>query len=233
MNEPLTVRIFGRRRELLVDRSYQHRMSLFTTLLAMLPPGIFFGVYYLITSEGSRRIVEASPGLEPLIRGQDRTENLLILAALMFYGLGVYLVSLMESHRTAGFLWRLNQSVRELREGRYGRIFRPRRDDNFTHLAEMTNGLSHDLKSRVEADLALLDDVSRTLDGYLSATPDAAAPRPERLTELRGRVEAMRALKRSCLADDAPPVPADIPAVFDTTPPASSPGNTANDPLTR
>ena len=232
MSEPLTVRIFGRRREMLIHGSYQHRLSIFTTLLAMLPPAIFFGVYYLITSEGSRRIVDASPGLEQLVRGQDRTENLLILAALLFYGLGVYLVSLMESHRTAGFLWRLDRGLQELREGRYGALIRPRRDDNFIHLAETSNALSRNLKARVEEDLALLNDIGEHLDQHSSGVQDGGSRRDRRL-ELRGRVEAMRGLKRSCLDDETPVVPAAIPAVFDSPASPDDPREIAPDTVRR
>ena len=218
MSELLTVRIFGRSRKLQEYGAYQHRLSTFTTLLAMLPPAIFFGVYYLITSEGSRRIVQVNPALEELVRRQDRIENLLILAALFFYGLGVYLVSLMESHRTAGFLWRLNQCLQELRDGRYGGSIHPRHDDDFVHVAEMTNALSRNLKTRVDEDLTLLNDIGESLD-QRAASAGEGSPRRELLLELRGRVEAMRALKRSCLADDVPAVPAAIPEVYDTSPP--------------
>lgn len=217
MSEPLTVRIFGRRRALLVNGAYQHRLSLFTTLLAMLPPTVFFGVYYLITSEGSRRIVEASPGLEDLVHGQDRTQNLLILAALLFYGLGVYLVSLMQSHRTAGFIWRLNQSLQELRDGRYGRVLRPRKEDSFIHVAETLNSLSRGLMARVEEDLALLKDMGTSLDERLRSAESSSGR--DSLMELRGRIEAMRALKRSCLPDETPPIPAALPDVYDTPTP--------------
>jgi hypothetical protein len=44
MSEPLTIRVFGRRRNLLVNSHYQHRVSLITTLLALLPPAIFFSI---------------------------------------------------------------------------------------------------------------------------------------------------------------------------------------------
>ena len=232
MSEPLTVRIFGRRREMLVAGAYQHRLSVFTTLLAMLPPAIFFGVYYLITSEGSRRIVDASPGLEQLVRGQDRTENLLILAALLFYGLGVYLVSLMESHRTAGFLWRLDKGLQELRDGRYGAIIRPRRDDHFVHLAETANALSRNLKARIEEDLALLNDIGEYLDQQSNGLQDGGSRRDHGV-ELRGRLEAMRGLKRSCLDDETPVVPAAIPAVFDSPCPPDGATGVASDTVNR
>jgi hypothetical protein len=215
MSEPLTIRIFGRRRNLLVNSPYQHRVSLITTLLALLPPAIFFSIYYLITSEGSRRIVEANPSLEQMVRGQDRTESLLILAAVLIYGLGVYLVTLLESHRTAGFLYRVNRSLTELRDGTYGGQVRPRKDDNFTYLAGSLNALSQSLKSGVEEDLAAVDEINRSLESAVASAGSASGHLRDRLLEVRSRLQAFRRLKRSHLGEDAPPLPLGMPQVGD------------------
>jgi hypothetical protein len=218
MSEPLTIRVFGRRRNLLVNSHYQHRVSLITTLLAMLPPAIFFSIYYLITSEGSRRIVEANPALEPMVRGQDRTESLLILAAVLIYGLGVYLVTLLESHRTAGFLYRVNRRMQELCDGRYGGQLCPRKDDNFTYLAGSLNKLSHALKSQTEEDLAVLDEMRQAIDSAMAGLGHGTGHSRERLLSLRGRIEAVRRLKQSNLAEEGVDLPDGVPRVTDGSP---------------
>ncbi|MFQ5670242.1 MAG: hypothetical protein ACE5HD_06945 [Acidobacteriota bacterium] len=233
MTEPLTVRVFGRRRHILINSPYQHRISLITTLLALLPPSIFFSIYYLISAAGSRRIVAASPGLEELVRGQDRTESLLILAAVLFYGLGVYLVTLLESHRTAGFLHRVNLRLKELQDGRYDGRLRPRQDDHFTFIADSLNDLSTALKAQTEADLSFLDDLSRNIDATLDSTASASHLAKDGLVELRGRIEALRALKQSHLhGGTAPSTLASVIQIDDQKPAASREETPSSDSLT-
>ena len=201
VNDASVTGIFGRRRRMVVHGGYQHRLSLFTALLALLPPGLFFGIYYLMTAESSRRLVEASPSLEPLIRVQDRKEALLVLAALLFYGLGVYLVALLESHRTAGLLHRVQGHLAELGEGHFTGRLHPRRDDHFIEVADSVNRLTESLKRRTEEDIALLDDLALALDEAVAGMgPVGGRPR-DRLGELRGRIEALRTLKRGHLGE--------------------------------
>jgi hypothetical protein len=203
VNDAHVTGIFGRRRRMVVNGGYQHRLSLFTALLALLPPGLFFGIYYLMTAESSRRLVEASPSLEPLIRVQDRKEALLVLAALLFYGLGVYLVALLESHRTAGLLHRVQGQLAELGEGHFTGRLHPRRDDHFIEVADSVNRLTQSLHRRAEEDIALLDDLATALDEAVAGMgPVGGRPR-DRLAELRGRIEALRTLKRGHLGEPA------------------------------
>jgi hypothetical protein len=222
MTESLTDKIFGRRRNFLVNSPYQHRLSILTTLLALLPPSVFFAIYYLITSEGSQRIVDASPSLENLVRGQDRTESILILSAVLFYGLGVYLVALLETHRTAGLMHRLDGRMKDLQDGHYAGQVHPRRDDNFSHLATSMNALSRTLLERTEDDLAFLDEAALSLDS-LAAGMGTEIRGSERLLALRGRVEALRRLKRSHLVPTGAAVPEVVPEVSDVTIPPPPP----------
>jgi hypothetical protein len=196
MKETLTTRVFGRRRNILVDRPYQHRLSLMTALMALLPPALFFGIYSLITTEGSRRIIEANPALENMVRVQNRTESLMILAAVLFYGIGVYLVTLLESHRTAGFIRRIDGRLKELSRGKYAGSLTPRRDDHFHYLAETVNRLSEGMHERAEEDLAALDNLGENLDEVILGLGTGRESRAgQKLDEIRNRLEAMRRLK--------------------------------------
>ena len=196
MKETLTTRVFGRRRNFLVDRPYQHRLSLMTALMALLPPALFFGIYSLITTEGSRRIIEANPALEDMIRIQNRTESLMILAAVLFYGIGVYLVTLLESHRTAGFIRRIDGRLKELCSGKYAGALTPRRDDHFHYLAMTINRLSEGLHVRAEEDLVALDSLGENLDEViLGLGTGSESLAGQKLAEVRHRLESMRRLK--------------------------------------
>ncbi len=196
MKETLTTRVFGRRRNILVDRPYQHRLSLMTALMALLPPALFFGIYSLITTEGSRRIIEANPALENMVRIQNRTESLMILAAVLFYGIGVYLVTLLESHRTAGFIHRIDGRLKELSLGKYAGSLTPRRDDHFHYLAETVNRLSEGMHERAEEDLAALDNLGENLAEVILGLGTGRESRAgQKLDEIRNRLEAMRRLK--------------------------------------
>lgn len=201
MKETLTTRVFGRRRNILVDRPYQHRLSLMTSLMALLPPALFFGIYSLITAEGSRRIIEASPALEDMVRIQNRTESLMILAAVLFYGIGVYLVTLLESHRTAGFIHRIDGRLSELTSGNYAGALTPRRDDHFRYLAVTTNRLGNALQQRAEDDLSALDTLGEGLDEVILGLGGVGESRAgQKLDEVRRQLEAMRRLKAGQIA---------------------------------
>jgi hypothetical protein len=159
--------------------------------------------------------VEANPALEQMVRGQDRTESLLILAAVLIYGLGVYLVTLLESHRTAGFLYRINRRMEEMCEGRYGGQVTPRKDDNFTYLAGSLNTLSRSLKTATEEDLAVLDEIRQAVDATAAGLGAAAGHTRERLLSLRGQLEALRRLKQSHLAEEGQTLPEGVAVVSD------------------
>jgi hypothetical protein len=196
MKETLSTRVFGRRRNILVDRPYQHRLSLMTALMALLPPALFFGIYSLITTEGSRRLIEANPALENMIRIQNRTESLMILSAVLFYGIGVYLVTLLESHRTAGFIRRINGRLKEIFAGKYAGTVSPRRDDHFHYLATTVNKLSEKLQQGAEEDLTALDKLAENLDGVILGIGSARESRAgQKLHEVRHHLETMRRLK--------------------------------------
>jgi hypothetical protein len=196
MKQTLTTRVFGRRRNILVDRPFQHRLSLMTALMALLPPALFFGIYSMITTEGSRLIIEANPALEDLVRIQNRTESLMILAAVLFYGIGVYLVTLLESHRTAGFIHRIDGRLKEVSRGNYAGSLKPRRDDHFPFLAATVNRLSEGLHERAEEDLAALDNLGENLNEVILGLGTGSESRAgQKLDEIRHRLEAMRRLK--------------------------------------
>ena len=205
MNQPLTIRVFGRRRNVLLDKPYQHRVSMMTALMALLPPALFFGIYSLITSEGARRIVEASPELEEMVQVQNRTQNLMILAAVLFYGIGVYLVTLLESHRTAGFVHRVNRHLKNMASGQYHQTMAPRKDDHFLYLAETINRLNGDLRRRAEEDATTLGALREDLDDALLGLGSAVDGRSgQKLDEVRSRLEALQQMKVGQLEPAAP-----------------------------
>ena len=125
-----------RRRQFVVDARYQWRAGILAGLVA---------VVLLILLNASlvvpHRAAPASTE-HPGLAAQDRTSwGLLLLGSGVLLG-GVILISVLESHRTAGAAYAIRRAVDAIRQGRPEVRIRLRQGDHLQDLARSINELA-------------------------------------------------------------------------------------------
>jgi hypothetical protein len=140
-----------RRRRYLVDPSHQVRVGLAAVgitllLLVLLDASLFLG-----------RNGSAGGGGWVLDSGLVAAGSLVFLA-------GVFGVSILETHRTAGAAKSLRETLERFRGGDWGARARLRRGDNLKALASAFNALAGDLHERRVEDLERLERLSESAE---------------------------------------------------------------------
>ena len=94
--------LLGRRRQFFLNRPHQLRATLLTAAAVLVLLVILNLVLYSIAVSSTNQVLSDSPELAQLIKSQARLQLLLILLASVVFLAGVFVVSVLESHRTAG-----------------------------------------------------------------------------------------------------------------------------------
>jgi len=154
-----------RRRRYLVDHRYQLRVGLLTggialILLILLNLSLFFSA-----RQSADAVLSASPELRQFVQSQDRVQLLLTLLGSGVFLVGVMLVSILETHKTAGAAYQIERVVARIREGRLASRVRLRRGDNLQGVASAINGLAEALHEREMREVEALDGLANRLDG--------------------------------------------------------------------
>lgn len=159
-----TLDLLVRRRRYLVDRRYQLRVGLLTggialVLLILLNLSLFFSA-----RQSADSALSASPEVRRLVQSQDRVQLLLTLLGSGVFLVGVMLVSVLETHKTAGAAYQIEGVVARLREGRLGNRVRLRRGDNLQGVAQAVNSLAEALHERELREIEALEGLAERLD---------------------------------------------------------------------
>jgi len=162
--------ILGQRRTFLVDWRNQLRL----TLLAVATVAILL-VALVVSLQLSRArsaevLAAKAPALAGLLEEQNRTALYLQLAASAVFLAMVALVSVLETHKTAGAAFNLSRTVARLRDGESGVRVTLRQGDNLQSLAHAFNEMSIALDERrfrdAEALRNLAEQAERISDPY-------------------------------------------------------------------
>src|SRR5262249_22610027 len=135
--------------------------------------------YYALQQTLTARTLAVAPELKEMVRGQDQLEMGWILVGSVVFLAGVGIVTLIESHRTAGPVYKLTRTMeRTTREGPVLRL-RLRKDDHFRELEGVFNTMAGSLQARAHARSAearrILEQVDGIVDGLSRPGADAAA----------------------------------------------------------
>lgn len=168
--------VTGKRRSVLVDRSYQLRFSLVSLLFvfALLVP-LNLSFYYNITSDAAA--LQASPELRGFLQSQDRAQFFLVLLGSLAFLCGHFVFNILETHHTAGAALAIHRHLRKIEQGRFGVTVRLRKDDNLLDLQGAFNRMSLSLRERTVEDAQELEALAQQLDGAADARETAARAR--------------------------------------------------------
>lgn len=168
--------VTGHRRVLLVDRSYQLRVSLFNVFfMATLLTPILASYYFTLTAETDASTV--APELKAFFQAQDLAQFRLVLLAAGVFLLGLFLVTIFETHRTAGAAFAARRQFAAVQQGRFSGNLKLRREDNLVGLDVSFNSMVESLRERTRSEVSDLEALADQLDreGGAGVAREAAA----------------------------------------------------------
>jgi methyl-accepting chemotaxis protein len=166
-----------RRRRFVVDPRSQWRASAMVGGLVLLLLVLLDLSLILAGTHSRQAALQAAPELGRLLRAQDRLEILLLVAISVVFLIGVLVVGLLETHRTAGAAYAIERGLERLGEARFGTRVRLRKGDNLQSLAEAFNRAASRLEAAAREEIAELDEIAADLPPDPAARLRAAAAR--------------------------------------------------------
>lgn len=139
-------RFLGRRRNYLVDSAYQMRTAV-VAVLGMIFLLAFAAVLFHLV--GMENALLQKGGARS---GDARTVLYLVAAGIIFVA-AVFVIEILETHKTAGVVLKVSRGLRDVEQGLWGTRVTLRRNDNFKELEEGFNAAARTLRDRVEDDL--------------------------------------------------------------------------------
>lgn len=197
-------RFLGRRRTYLVDPSYQMRSAIIAVLgMAFLL--VFAGaLFHLLSVENARLLVHSKPNVAAAAASGEMRSVLYLVAVGLFFVAAVFAIEILESHKTAGVVYKVMRGLRELEGGRWGARVTLRKHDNFKEMEEAFNSATRSLRDECDTDLRSLQGIEGQV--RLISREFESGNREGALVLLRqvaGELQSLRERKRN-LMDAAP-----------------------------
>jgi methyl-accepting chemotaxis protein len=162
--------------------------------------GLLIYVLYQVNLETSADLQQMAPFMKNGLERWNRITLLsLMLGGAVFLG-GVFLLELLQTHRTAGALHNLRRRLEEIRCGRLVAHLKLRRHDNFTELEKAFNEAAASLRTRAEGEIATLGRLSAQARDLLREHDQGNQARARAHAEaLQGALEELRCRKAELL----------------------------------
>lgn len=139
-------RFLGRRRNYLVDSAYQMRTAI-VAVLGMVFLLAFAAVLFHLVGMENALLQKGSA------RSGDARSVLYLVAAGIIFVAAVFVIEILETHKTAGVVLKVSRGLKDVEQGMWGTRVTLRRNDNFKELEEGFNAAARTLRDRVEDDL--------------------------------------------------------------------------------
>lgn len=141
-------RFMGRRRNYLVDSAFQVRTAAVAVLGMVFLLAFSAVLFHLVGMENAL--------MQSGSRAGDARSVLYLVAAGIIFVAAVFVIEILETHKTAGVVLKVTRGLSALEAGTWGAQVTLRKNDNFRELEEQFNTLARSLRDRVEDDLAAL-----------------------------------------------------------------------------
>jgi methyl-accepting chemotaxis protein len=150
-----------RRRSYMIDRGRQIRTAMLTSGLAAILLLIVNTAFTILRNSQTTAISSAAPQLESSLSQQDaRVGTMLILVSIIFV-IGVFILTIAETHRTAGAVLATYRSLEKVADGDFLTPLRLRPKDNLRDLRGPFNEMISSLRKQALADADALDSLAK------------------------------------------------------------------------
>ena len=155
--------VLGRRRTIVVDWRYQRRVAGVATACVAAGFGLLIASLHREVA-AVRAAVASDPILSEALETGLALPTLVLVVCGAAICAGVFLVMVIESHRTAGAAYAVKRTLAAMAEGRYGARAQLRRGDQLGDLKEALDELGQSLVRRVELDAQALESIVERLE---------------------------------------------------------------------
>jgi hypothetical protein len=156
--------LMGFRRQVLVNRRRQLRSA----LLATAPFAVILIVVNVLMNVLRAReavaITAAAPTLGLMVKDSGRSEMVLEILASLLLLIGIFAVSIIETHRTAGAAFNIGRQLTQVGEGRFNTRLALRKGDNLTELVGPFNRMTQSLRVQAMNDVDQLEELAAGLE---------------------------------------------------------------------
>jgi methyl-accepting chemotaxis protein len=159
----LMLRLWWRRRFLVNKRKQLRAALLIVGLVAALLVSINVLTHTVRTLE-TETVAEAAPGLMETMSQYDRDEMLLGILASVVVLAGVFVLTIFETHRTAGAAINVGRQLSRVADGRYDSRLDLRKGDNLRDLEEPFNRMTQTLRDRAGEDARTLERLADAVE---------------------------------------------------------------------
>lgn len=185
-----SVELMGRRRRFLIDGSTQVRSGLIITGIALILVVLVNLSLHGARMQALEQIATVSPQLVPVIESHNQFELYLGLGASFVLLVGIFVVTILETHKTAGAAYNLSRKMEQIRSGSYGARLGLRAGDNLREVEEGFDSMSQALARRVGTDIEELESAASWADRVSS---------PMEARDLAARLRELADERRRCL----------------------------------
>jgi len=179
--------VLGQRRRFLVDWKAQLRAASLSAGVALVLVLLLNLSLHVGRSRSADDLMRVAPELAELARSQDRVELSLVLLASVVFVAGVFVVTVLETHRTSGAAYSVARRLRDVRDGRHAAL-RLRKGDNLVEVERAFNEMTAALLERAAQEIEALDEIAASM-AHVSSPPEAEA--------LAARIRGLADRKRS------------------------------------
>ncbi|HUD72567.1 MAG TPA: hypothetical protein VMQ62_11465 [Dongiaceae bacterium] len=144
-------RFLGRRRNYLVDGSYQVKTAIIAVMGMIFLLAFAAVLFHLVGLESALSNTGSRSG--------DARSVLYLVAAGILFVAAVFIIEILETHKTAGVVLKVTRGLKDLEAGTWGARVTLRKNDNFRELEEGFNTLARSLRDRIEDDLGALQNL--------------------------------------------------------------------------
>ena len=206
---PFFARFLGRRRTYVVDRAYQVRTAVVSVLGMIFLLLFAAALFHLLTLENARMVARRAPFLAGAASENDARSVLVLVAAGIIFVAAVFVIEILETHKTAGVVYKVTRGLRALEGGRWGARVALRRNDNFKEMEEAFNAAARALREQIDDDLrslqAIEGQVRLVAREFETGNREGAAVL---LRQVAGELQHLKERKRNLLEAPGSPPPA-------------------------
>lgn len=159
-NPPITTRPRVLRRKYVIDRRRQYRSAALTSGLALILLIVVNIAFAVLRNAQSVVLSAASPQLRPVLEAQDTKIGAMLIAVSIFFVVGVFVITIAETHRTAGAVYALQKALDRVRVGDFQTMLRLRPRDTLLDLRFPFNDMLNSLRNRALAEADELEELA-------------------------------------------------------------------------
>jgi methyl-accepting chemotaxis protein len=170
------------RRQYVVNREKQLRSAFLVVVVVLLLLVPLNYSLHTVRQQETATITAANPELRPLMESRDRVELVVGLLASLVIMAGIFVLTIIETHRTSGAAFAIRRRIDLVREGRLDALLHLRGSDNLRELEAPFNAMVEALRSRASEESDALEEIADQVAGII--VPQEAHSLAARLRQL-------------------------------------------------